>query len=318
MRRGSDGVRRALADCRSYKLTTVMLVAIGSMFRNHFGASVGIGRAVRRISADGAAVPDPVTPDMMVQGRGLNVVVEIKAGFPSGARARQKILDQLKKYDCRLVGWLEKNVSEHDIMVVTRLEDAAEMSGYLQKKTSVGEDVFSNPLCVVEFAQPVGVKRSFFVKTVSGNPTNKGLRSYMENGAEISVGSVSLAFSTLWFYDSEPIPPYTMVVIWEKIFSEIYRKMADGRAYRQETVLLRTTVDEVMDEFRALAVSMPTAPRRRWIAKGMDGLVKIGMARKGADGAYIIDYSAIEGEDLLEVFARKWVSAQSGDPQGHA
>lgn len=318
MKRGSDDAHRALADCRLYKLTTVMLMAIGSMFRSHFGASVGMGRAVRRISADGAAMPDPVTPDMMAQGRGLNVVVEIKASFPSGARARQKILDQLKKYDCRLVGWPEKDVSEHDIMAVTRSEDASEMSVYLQKKTGIGKDMFSNPLCVIEFAQPGGGKKSFFVRTASGNPTNKELRSYMENGAEINVGSVSLAFSTLWFYDSEPMPPYTMTVIWEKIFSEVYRRKASGLAHGRETVLLRMTVDEVMDRFRALAVSTPRAPRRRWIVKGMDGLVKIGMARKDEDGAYIVVYPAIEGEDLLEVFARKWAVAQSGDPRGHA
>ena len=70
-----------------------------------------------------------------------------------------------------------------------------------------------------------------------------------------------------------------------------------------------STVDEIMEIFQVLASSVHSTPRRRWIVKAMDGLVKIGMARKGADGAYIVDYSAIEGEDLLEVFVRKWVNA---------
>ena len=73
-----------------------------------------------------------------------------------------------------------------------------------------------------------------------------------------------------------------------------------------------------MEGFRALASFAPSIPRRRWIVKAMDGLVKIKMARKGADGAYIVEYVSIKGEDLLEVFARKWAAAHGGDAPGHA
>ena len=317
MKHSTDDVHKALAECRSYKRSTLMLVALGTMFK-YCGASVDTGRAVKRISADGTVMPDPVTPDMMVQGRGLDVVVEIKAGFPSGAHARQKIFDQLRKYDCKLVGWMEKDVDVHDIMVVTRLQNSVEMSDYLQR-AAAGNNALSNPLCVAEFAQLGGDAESFFIRTVSGNPTNKRLRLYMRNGAEISADSVVLDFNTFWFYDSEPHPPYTMSIICEKVLPLIAAKGAGGADDpRRETPTLCATVDEIMEIFHALAASARSTPRRRWIVKGMDGLVKIGVARKGADGAYIVDYSLIEVEDLLEVFVKKWINAQGGDPRGHA
>ena len=316
MKHSTDGAHRALAECRSYKQSTLMLAALGTMFKC-CGASVDTGRAVKRISADGAVMSDPVTPDMMAQGRGLNVVVEIKAGFPSGARARQKILDQLRKYDCKLVGWMEKGADAHDIMVVTRLQNSVEMSDYLQR-AAAGGNALSNQLCVAEFAQLGGDAESFFIRTVSGNPTNKRLRSYMRSGAEISVDSIVLDFNTFWFYDSEPHPPYTMSIICEKILPLIAAKEAGEDGPRLETPTLCATVDGIMEIFHALATSARSTPRRRWIVKGMDGLVKIGMARKDTDGSYIVDYSLIEVEDLLEVFVRKWAGAQGDDPQGHA
>ena len=318
MKRGSDGTRRFLAKCKSYRETTEMLAALGTIFKKRYGASIGMGRAVRRISADGAIMPDPVTPDMMVQGRGLNVVVEIKAGFPSGVHARQKIFRQLKKYDCKLVGWMEKDADVHDIMVATQAQNAAEMSRCLGLNTGAGTCLFSNPLCVAGFERPSAGKGPYFVRVVSGNLTNAMLRSYMRNGIVIDVDSMVLDFSTLWFYDSEPDPPYTMSILWEKAFPWFLDKEAAERAARGKTTPLRMSVDEIMENFQALAFSMPLAPRRRWIAKGMDWLVKIKMAKKGADGSYIVDYSLIEGKDLLEVFVRKWVGAQGGNPSGHA
>ncbi len=289
-----------------------MLAALGAIF-SRYGASVDVGRAVRRVSADGTIVPGPVTPDMMAQGRGLSVVVEIKAGFPSCARARQKIFEQLKKYDCRLVGWMEKDVDRHDIVAATLPQNAVEMSNYLNSKAGSDGGPFSNPLCVAEFARLRRDEESFFVKAVSGCLTNPGLCSSMRRGIEISTLSALLNFSALWFYDSEPHPTYTMSILWEKIFSEAVK----GRIL-QEGAQLCITVDEIMEGFRALGSFAPSIPRRRWIVKAMDGLVKIKMARKGADGAYIVDYASIKGEDLLEVFARKWAAAHGGDAPGHA
>ena len=311
----SDDAPRILADCRLYKITTEMITALGAIFKMHYGASIGVGRKVRRESAGGQAMPDPVTPDMMVQGRGLSIVVEIKAGFPSGPHARQKIFEQLKKYDSRLVGWMERDVDRHDIMVVTRPQNAVEMSDYLGLKTSAAGGAFSSPLCVAELARLGGDEESFFVRAVSGRLTNERLRSSMRRGIEISTAVNLLSFSALWFYDSEPDPPYTMSVLWENIFPEIASRMA---ATGQKTVPLRATVDEIMMEFRALAPSAPLGPRRKWIAKAMDGLVKIKMAERAADGTYIVSYTVKKG-NLLDIFASRWAAAHNdGDATGHA
>lgn len=160
MRLGTDGASRILAECRSYKDTTEMLAALGAIF-SRYGASVDVGRAVRRVSADGTIVPGPVTPDMMAQGRGLSVVVEIKAGFPSCARARQKIFEQLKKYDCWLAGWMEKDVDRHDIVAATLSQNAVETSKYLNSKAGSDGGPLSNPLCVAEFARLQGARSRF-------------------------------------------------------------------------------------------------------------------------------------------------------------
>ena len=231
-------MRRTLAKCKSYRQTTEMLAAVGTIFKKRCGASVGMGRAVRQKSADGTAMPDPVTPDMMVQGSGLSIVVEIKAGFPSGARARQKIFEQLKKYDWRLAGWPERDVDVHDIMVVTRLQSAVEMSDYMEGVAGAKGGAFSNPLCVVEFARLVeGREEAFFVRIRSGSLANAGLYSSMRRGIEISTASIMFGFSTLWFYDSEPDPPYTISILWERIFPRIAGRVAWGL----EAVPLRTT-----------------------------------------------------------------------------
>ena len=87
-------------------------------------------------------------------------------------------------------------------------------------------------------------------------------------------------------------------VLWGKIFPKIAGREAGGRAYRQETVLPRTTVGEAVKEF-TLASSAPPDPRRRRIVKAMDWPVMIRMARKDAGGPCIVDHPAIEGEDPL-------------------
>ena len=89
-----------------------------------------------------------------------------------------------------------------------------------------------------------------------------------------------------------------ITVLGGKIFPKIARRKAGGRAYRQETVLPRTTVDEVVKEF-ALASSAPPDPRRRRIVKAMDWPVMIRMTRKDAGGPCIVDHPAIGGEDPL-------------------
>lgn len=208
---------------------------------------------------------------------------------------------------------MEKDVDGHDIVAATLPQNAAEMSNYLNSQAGSDGGPFSNPLCVAEFARLRRDEESFFVKVVSGRLTNPGLRSSMRRGIDISALSAMLNFSALWFYDSEPRPPYTMSILWEKIFSEAVK----GRIL-QEGAPLCITVDEIMEGFRALASFAPSIPRRRWIAKAMDGLVKIRMARKGAGGAYVVDYASIKGEDLLEVFVGKWAAAHGGDATGHA
>lgn len=305
-----EGVPKTLAVCRSYRDTTEMLAVLGTIFKNHCNASICIGRVARR-EAGGGIASDPVTPDMMAQGNGMSVVVEIKAGFPFGVRPRQKIFDQLKKYDCRLAGWTESDVDRHDIMVLTRIQSAVEMSDYLESKGGVRGRAFSNPLCVTEFAKLGRYETTFFVRIASGSLTDTELHSSMRHGIEVSAKSIVFGFSTLWFYDSEPDPPYTMSILWERIFpGEIAEARTGGS--KQTATPLHTTIDDIMEDFRTIVYPESPAPRRKWAVKAMDGLVKIKMARKEADGSYTVYYFAIRDDDPLEVFARMWETALQG------
>lgn len=88
----SDDARRILADCKSYRLTTEMIVALSAIFKRRYGASNDTGRKARRESAAGQVASGPATPDMMVQGRGARTAVP-PCRLPSGGFRRAAAID---------------------------------------------------------------------------------------------------------------------------------------------------------------------------------------------------------------------------------
>ena len=294
-------VDRILHECDLYKQTTGILAALAHILEKQHAAAVDIGRRVHSYADDGSD-QGFVTPDFVAQGPRLNMVGEVKATFSH--KAQRKILAQIKKYDGRLEGWMIKDVSSHDLVVLTSIKNSVPLRDYLRSKIDGGSITFRNPLSVVEFTRIDNDIVQFFLRTAWGSITNRGLATSMKNGMTVSAAEIVSKMSMFWFYDSEPHVVYTMAFLWEKIFpARLDPKIFAASGGKK--VKLDIKVDQVMSGLDEISGTMPK-PKGEWVKKAMDELVAMDMAKRVDKDRYNINYHKLPGKQPLRTFAEKW------------
>ena len=119
------------------------------------------------------------------------------------------------------------------------------------------------------------------------------------------------------FYDSEPVPEFTMTVIWNDIFTEMARNVdldKNRKAYIFEVDLAKLTKD--LQRFygsRGNIRREAEFPKKAWVQKAFDGFVRLGYVELMEQDKYRVFFRHVRG-DILEKFAKQRINPKTKKP----
>ena len=301
-----DKIERILDKIDNYKQTVGVIGALGLTLVRHYDAKFRIGHKLHPSSQNRIQAKDPVTPDIVAQGKNIALIGEVKKSFPQDHKRWLADIKQIEKYDDILNNWLESDVKNHDVMLLIHMSRSVSFKKFLISKIQKKQVVFTHPLSIVEFVRNSERNTFFALRKIWGQLTNKTLDKYLSTDPiNVRADEIVVELSTHWFYDSEPEPAYTMSILWDKIFPnkispEMYRKA--GSKKKPEITI---TINEILNECKTFFSSPNSSfPRKSWINKAMDELVKLKRAKKIDDGVYKVFYQRIN-PDPLKIFVKE-------------
>lgn len=141
-----------LDDIDNYQLTLSSMCALAYVLEKHYGAESQIAPVMRPSPRNGAQMADHVTPDMLSQGRGVDLVVEVKRSLPNNEGGRNAVLNQIAKYDDELTGW-KRSPQTHGIVLMTHMSKSAQWSDFFDETLKRKRATFDRKVSVVEYVR---------------------------------------------------------------------------------------------------------------------------------------------------------------------
>jgi hypothetical protein len=248
-----------------------------------------------------------VTPDLVGQNGGFNLVGEVKKELPADKSLWLQDVKQVEKYDDQLTNWPLHDVDKHDLLLLTHHLRSTALSDYIQEQIKQKSVVFNFPISILEFVRNSERQTFWNLKKIWGSLSHLGLDTKLRNGIGVPGSKIVRELSSIKFYDAEPAIVYTMSLIWDHIFPEKATPEKFREAEGKKTVEILITIDEVHEKLKLYFAPEKSAyPRRKWISNALWTFQKIGLARR-EEGRYTILYHRIEHGELLEYFAKQLV-----------
>ena len=305
---------RTLDSIDNYKMTLGSMCALAHVLERHYGAESHIAPTMYPSPRNKIQTTDSVTPDMMSQGRNVNLVVELKRSLPNNKSGRIDALNQIVKYDDNLTGW-KKNPRIHDIMLMTHMSKSAHWADFLAEVQVGKKATFDRNISVVEYVRDSERETYFILKKVWGKTSNSALDKYLRYSIVVKAEQLIKKISVAKFCDSKPDVAYTMSILWNQIFPALITKdmhlTTRGRKAVDGTFELR----EIIDKTKESEGSFSYPPREAWITEALNALVGLKMAERRPDGRFLVHYKSVRG-DLVEFFVKKLVKSTVRKKQG--
>lgn len=128
------------------------MCAFAQALEKHCGAESRIAPAMRPSRRGRGLAGGAVTPDMLSQGRGIDLVIEVKRSLPGGGGGRAAALGQLGRYDDDPDGW-RRNPPTHDIVPMTHMSKSAQWADFLKDALKRKKASFNRKVSVVEYVR---------------------------------------------------------------------------------------------------------------------------------------------------------------------
>lgn len=274
------------------------------------GAKFGIGRKMGTSSNNRVSPNTSVTPDATVQRfDNLGYVIEAKKSLPQNKEQWQKEVNQLLKYDDNLIGWWtdDQLIDQQCTVLLIEISRAVDFVDYLKLYLSENGIHFANEMSVIFFTRADEFKPHYMLRTEWGNIQDQYIFDLLRRGKKVTVEAVTASFGERKFYDSEPAPEFTMIVIWQDIFNHIARNYEfnrDIKAYIFDVDVTEIT-RELQQNYGSTGNSHRSVefPKKIWVNKAFDGFVRLHLAEKLDNDKYRIYYKLIR-TDLLEKFSK--------------
>lgn len=291
----------------NYKMTLGSMCALAYVLKKHYSAESRIAPTMHAASRDGTRANSPVTPDMLSQGQGVNLIVEVKRSLPNNEGGQNASLDQITKYGRDLEGW--KDIPQtHDLLLMTHMSKSSQWADFLaeslkRKKVPPGKNI-----AVVEYVRDSERETYFILKMVWGKTGNTTLNDYLHNAIVINGKEIIKMMSVAQFYDSKPNVAYTLSVLWGYVFPTLITMDEHYSTKGRKSVDLMVDLDKIMDKLKETSEPFFYPPRQPWISEALHILVKLKMAKHISNNKFIVYYKSIRC-DLVKFFAKKIVKA---------
>ncbi|MGQ0795660.1 MAG: hypothetical protein ACT4N5_05710 [Nitrosopumilaceae archaeon] len=310
MSRQHDPIQNLLKEIDNYRQTVGAILALGTILIRYYNSAFRVGHKLKPSPQNRIQSNEDVTPDILAQGINLNLIGEVKKSFPQNEEWWLSDLKQIEKYDDNLTNWVNGQVENHDLMLLTHISRGPKLRSFLERKIAEGKIQFNRPLSIIEFTRDSQISTFWHLRKSWGIISNKTLDNHLTvETINLNGENIVSELSSVLFYDSEPIMPDLMNLIWIKVFPDKATTERYMEAAGKKIIELTFTVDEVVDKCRQY-FSMPDSslPKREWIKKAIEGLVKLNRAKKLVGENYLIYYHKI-GPDTLRTFVKEWLDS---------
>ena len=291
----------------NYKMTLGSMCALAHVLEKHYGAESWIAPAMRPIPRDGITASDPVTPDMLSQGRGINLVVEVKRSLPSGRRGRNAVLGQITKYDGDLAGW-KWTPQTHGIILMTHMSKSSQWADFLAESLKRKRISLGKKLAVVEYVCDSERETYFILKMVWGETGNATLNKHLHNSIVVKWKEIIKKISVVRFCDSKPDVAYTLSILWGQVFPALITRDRYLSTTGQKAINYTVDLAKIMGSLRESQGPFFYPPKQQWVYEALDTCVRLKMARRLSGGRFLIYYRPIGG-DLVTFFVKKLAKA---------
>ena len=289
------------------------MCALAHVREKHYDAKTRIAPAMRPSRYNKVQAVDTVTPDMVSQGKGVDLVVEVKRSLPGSKGGRCAALDQIAKYDDDLSGWT-RSPRRHDIMLMTHMSKSSRWADFLSEAVKKKRVAFRRKVSVVEYVRDSERETYFILKNVWGETRNAALNRHLHNGIVVRGEQITKKMD-VQFCDSKPDVAYTMSVLWDQIFPVLIAENKHHGSRGREAVDHAVDLAGIMGKMRVSTKSLSCPPRQPWIAEALEAFVRLRMAERLPDGRFLVHYKSVRG-DLVKFFVKRLVVAGSRPPQG--
>lgn len=298
-----------LDDINNYIQTLGSMCALAHVLEEHYGAVSRIAPAMRPGPGRKTQESDPVTPDMVSQGRGIDIIIEVKRSLPSSEGGRAAVMDQITKYCGDLAGW-KRAPDSHDVMLMTHISKSTMWADFLDEELKNKGPSLGSKVSVIEYVRDSERETYFIVKKVWGETSNPRLNKHLRNGIVVKGEHLIKKLSDVQFCDSKPNVAYTMSILWDQILPALIARGMDPSGKKGAAVDRAVDLAEVMAKAREATSPFRYPPRQAWVEEALDALVRLKMAKRISDGRFLIHYKSIRS-DLVKFFVRNLAKSRT-------
>lgn len=280
------------------------------------------GRRLTKINdlANEEKVKNEICPDFgIVINNDGGILGEVKKNFPKNEEnERQKtIFDQLKSYDNELDWWPTNNgkLNSHNIVLVVHQSTSRRAQDYYSEKYNSKEIKFTYPFSICQFNRSDQRVPYYFFQLVTGEISNAMGNVDLYNGVQVPMAPLSKLYAKSPLYDAEPPLSYLLNLIWiHVVIPAVSENENFGRIKKNQTIELKLKVNDIIERLhegfsfvhwhRDNPEHQPHIPKKEWIQKACNFLVKIEKAKWITNGEELTIYFTKAIEDISEYFIK--------------
>lgn len=281
------------------------------------GAGFRIGRRMTTSASNAVSPSVTVTPDLLVQRTPTyGLVCEAKTNLPRYsddvvvAKRWGEMVDQLRKYDDDLVGWLTDNekVKMHDVVLLVDMINGVDVADFVTRAQK--EESHKREPVVIGTERSQQGEMFVLLSKERGTLQDAALDEGLRRRRKIPFRLLEMELARFRFCDSPPQNPlYTVQVLWDHLFPS----KADAGKFNVEkrVYVLDVTVKGLTRELQTYYGWVPRdprdvgIPRAEWVMDALDFLAKIGDAEQQSKTAYRVFYTKSTKRDTIVRFAKK-------------
>lgn len=269
-----------------------------------------------------------VTPDMSLEvtgGRlaGYRAINEVKSRYPTHEPALRRLARQLQQYDDIRPGWSLPDVRHrpgppaYDLILTVPADQAADYANNLPGYLRTCGVVITREFCIVGFGldSSDGDER-LHTKKVYGRLSIPDIDRVLAKGDALDMYGLLDELAPIKFYDSNPPIPYTMSILWSRVFLGMIHGKKRRDVRRGRTVKISVTIERLHKLVSKFAPpSNPRCIKTSWVTAALDKFVAVKLARKAKEGEYEIWYR--QGESLTLDWLVRLVNNVKDEPSLH-
>lgn len=270
-----------------------------------------------------------VTPDLAIQvGADMGSIAELQIGLPRDEGHWASSLEQIRKYDDDLLGWVTgtEKLDRHDIIYLIEVNRGPRFAEYVGEQSTAGGWVFQRPFAVVSFTRSnLQLKEFLQYRLETGAMLDAGLAGRLKHVISVPLVHSAVGYSARKLWDCRPPDCYLLFLAWQDV---VLPKAADSAAYARAHVNAPVTVELNVEEVQRTLEQyysftptngdprQPTVPDRSWIRSALgllhnDGVLTWtdqtqGMAKVRFKKSYGLEYfKKLDAQARLEAAVKE-------------